>query len=59
MAPGTSPAITGLPGNTWEVAVQGANGDLWTTGATGVRDWAVPMAAGTSPAITAEPAVAS
>jgi hypothetical protein len=64
MMPGTSPAMAYLgtdsscPGsNCYEIAVQGANGDLWTVGASFTTDWgpATAMDFATSPAITPIP----
>jgi hypothetical protein len=53
MAPATSPAITGLSGGGYEVAVvESTSGKLWTTGATGNQPRGITIAPGTSPAIT-------
>jgi hypothetical protein len=54
LAPGTSPAITTLPGGGYEEAIQNSSGDLQVYGS--IRDIAyasVPIMPGTSPAIAA------
>jgi hypothetical protein len=53
MAPGTSPTVilTTTNGGGWQAFWQGANNDLWTTGA-GPTDLGLPMTAGTSPSVT-------
>jgi hypothetical protein len=53
MAAGTSPALayTTFVRGSYEVAFQGSNGDLWTTGTYGTQDLGLRMMPGTSPAI--------
>jgi hypothetical protein len=53
MAAGTSPSIayTLIDGGKYEVAFQGSNGDLWTTGIYGTTDTGLRVMPGTSPAI--------
>ena len=54
LAPGTSPAVTALPGGGYEEAIQNSSGDLQVYGS--IRDIAyasVPIMPGTSPAIAA------
>ncbi|MBV9445913.1 MAG: hypothetical protein JO345_08465 [Streptosporangiaceae bacterium] len=53
MANRTSPSITGVPNNQngYQIAFQGHNGSLWTTGALGTGDLGQGMRAGTSPSI--------
>lgn len=53
MSPGTSPATAYDPsGGSFQMVVNGANGDLWTTSAHGPVDLGVAMAPGTSPSLT-------
>jgi hypothetical protein len=53
LMPGTSPAITTLPGGGYEMAYQDTSGHLRTVGTAGSIYWAdVTIMAGTSPAIT-------
>jgi hypothetical protein len=51
MAPGTSPAITAVPGGSFEEAFQANTGVLWEDSASGAVDTGQGMAAGTSPVI--------
>ena len=50
---GTSPAITALSADTFQMAYQAETSVLWTTGSAGTRNWGLGMMAGTSPSITA------
>lgn len=57
MMAGTDPAITAMPGNTFEVAFQASTGHLFEYGSYFTFDTDLGMLAGTSPSITADPSV--
>jgi hypothetical protein len=55
MAGTSSPGITAIPGDVnYEIAYQGPDGTLFTTGFFGTTRWGLAMNAKTSPSITAE-----
>jgi hypothetical protein len=53
MMPGTSPSIAGLPNGHVITAFQANNGNLYTAGYGGLKNWNVGMRAGTSPSVSA------
>jgi len=53
MMAGTSPAITALSADAYQMAYQADTSELTTTGSAGTRNWGLGMMAGTSPSITA------